>query len=745
MAAPEIAGYTIERLLGRGGFASVHLATRHADGRRVAIKVLFEHVAETDALVRFERERLSMTALSAHPHIVDVLDGGTTDDGQHYLVLEYLPAGSIKDRLQAEGAIPWADAIAIGIQISSALDAAHRIGVLHRDCKPANIFMGPDGAKLGDFGIARLVGSTDVTAVESIIGTLAYTPPEILRSGAFDGRGDIYQLGVTLYEMLLGRPPFTSGSSDSKAVVMRRILEDPAPSLAQFDVPVPLSDLLDEVLAKDPADRPQTAAELGRRLGNIGSGPDPTVRIPSPIASDDDTSTRPTPADTPGRAATIAPRPAPSPSAAPTRRRRRGIAVLAGVLVSAAVAAGLLTNSLRDGSTGDPGDGGPPIEDPELEMIDTPAFASPAGSNGVVFGAVANSAGLTAVGGAGDGEGVDSQRGVVWTMDADGSWAHQSGFAASTLASNRQRLRDVAVLDGVRLLTVGEDASGSSIDGTAWLGLTVARMEPTAYPGFVGTGRQSLLGAAGDAERQQFIVVGERTGPSGPRPGLWVLEAGADWFDPVWSAVPTGLEQLGRLTDVAVEGDVAVASGHIRTGTTTNGVLLIRRRDSWSSLIAPVADTELTSVDVAADRVVAVGTRIRDDVSEPIAVVSDLEGTGFVHRLPLDEVSGRAADVATTSVGTYAVGSAGETAGDEAFDSGRSDGVIWRLVPGDEMSTDRWQHLAVEETRATGFQEFWTVVEFDGAIVVLGRAEDETGRRPASGWILSAELTTSPA
>ncbi len=271
MAQPTIPGYSIEDRLGSGGFATVYLATHDETGDNVAIKVLHDHTNNPTDLRRFEREQTTMLALNGHPNIVGILDSGTTDNERHYSVLEYVGGGSVRDRISDGGALHWANVVEIGVQICAALDIAHRSGVLHRDVKPANILLEDNIAKLGDFGIARLIGQSQVTAAQSIIGTLAYTPPEVFHNKPFDGRGDIYQLGVSLYEMLLGRAPFTSAAADNKATIIRRILDHPAPPLAQFDVPQPLSDLLDEVLAKDPADRPQTAESFGRRLNEVES------------------------------------------------------------------------------------------------------------------------------------------------------------------------------------------------------------------------------------------------------------------------------------------------------------------------------------------------------------------------------------------------------------------------------------------------------------------------------------------
>ena len=290
MAHPTIPGYSNLEPIGSGGFASVYRATDDENGRLVAIKVLHAHTSNSADLLRFERERTTMRALNGHPNIVDILDEGMTAEEQHFTVLEYVGGGSVRDHLSKTGAFHWSNTVEIGVQICASIDVAHRSGVLHRDVKPANILLEDNTAKLTDFGIARLIGQSNVTAAQSIIGTLAYTPPEVFHNKPFDGRGDIYQLGITLYEMLLGRAPFTSSVADNKATIIRRILDIPAPPLAQFDIPQQLSDLLDEVLAKDPADRPQTAETFGRRLNEVeeslGRTPTP-LRIESPSVQRD--------------------------------------------------------------------------------------------------------------------------------------------------------------------------------------------------------------------------------------------------------------------------------------------------------------------------------------------------------------------------------------------------------------------------------------------------------------------------
>ncbi|RZV46023.1 MAG: serine/threonine protein kinase [Acidimicrobiales bacterium] len=816
MANPTIDGYTIERQLGRGGFASVHLATEDATGRQVAIKVLFDHATSEDDLKRFERERVSLAALTPHPHIVEVYDYGETDNGHHFMVIEYVELGSLRDRINSGGAMHWDEVIDIGAAMASALDAAHRTGVLHRDLKPANILLGENGAKLTDFGIARLVGQSQVTAAQSLVGTLAYTPPEILHNQPFDGRGDIYQLGISLYEALLGRAPFKSGQADNKAMVIRRILENPAPPLAQFDVPQPLSDLLDEVLAKDPADRPQTAAELRRRLlavkAELNGGPAAAVTqtlVQEDADEGEATINWPQAAEPPAARAASAPQPpvialpvdvrppetaepvppaarpyedktlveprpdgtsvlppssAPTIETTPPPRRRRGPVVVAVVaLILLGVGSVFLVRELTSDNT-DPGDTGDvidddPVDDPDgqdvllpieptIVRVDQPAFTAPEGSVGLVFSAVANARGLTAVGGAGDGETTIDQHSEIFTMEPDGRWFHQDQFASADGAVNeQQRLRDIAVIDGIQLLAVGETDTGSTTDGVVWMGVTVRSMTPLTHESFTGAGDQRLVGAVGDAGRQEFLIVGRKRGPSGSIPALWTLSASPtdEWDDPIFTEVPIGGDVRGTMTDVAVAGDFATAVGYETEDGESTGIILIRRDNVWQPLLEPIAGAELNAVDFFGNRIVAVGTRAVEGVSVPIAVVSDIDGAGWIHNLPVGDVSGRAIDVVSSDAGVFAVGVTGERSGESAFSTGETDGALWTLLP-DESDTakDRWITRDTDELSVEGRQEFWTVVEFDGRVFAMGRADNADGGSSAATWTVTVSTGDEP-
>ena len=223
----------------------------------------------------------------------------------------------------------------------------------------------------------------------------------------------------------------------------------------------------------------------------------------------------------------------------------------------------------------------------------------------------------------------------------------------------------------------------------------------------------------------------------------WTLEPGEDWFEPLWEPIDPGVTGSGTLTDVALVDGLAVAVGLVRIGEIDHGLVLIRRDTGWAPLIAPLEGVRLTAVEVLGERIIAVGIRSRPpDSPEPIAVVSDPSGVGALHRLPTGGVAGAAYDVLATPTHVIAVGALAETA-DAELGTRASDAALWSLVLGDEPDDDIWAPGLDERSTSDGFQELWSVVEFGGEVYVLGRAEDEIGRRPAAGW--TVDLSRIPA
>jgi eukaryotic-like serine/threonine-protein kinase len=257
--------YQLDTVLGRGGMATVWRGVDERLGRPVAVKLLDRATADPAMLQRFDREARTAGGLT-HPNIVAVYDVGT-DHGVPYLVMELIDGTSVA-ALLASGALPLDQAVDLARQICDALAMTHARGVVHRDIKPANILLNTTGTvKVCDFGIARLTHQqqTDPTAPHLAIGTSAYMAPEQASGAAVDARTDLYALGCVLYAMLTGRPPFIG---DNPLTVLWQHQHQPAPAVAALrpDTPADLDVLIARLLAKNPSDRPDTAAEVRDRL-----------------------------------------------------------------------------------------------------------------------------------------------------------------------------------------------------------------------------------------------------------------------------------------------------------------------------------------------------------------------------------------------------------------------------------------------------------------------------------------------
>lgn len=275
-----IAGLVGAEVIGTGGFATVYKAEQPAHARTVAVKVLRVDPLDEEARDRFERECKALGSLSSHPAIVTVYESGFTEAGEPYLVMEHLSGGSLEDRLQKDGALPWSEAAEVGGVLAGALQASHEANIVHRDVKPANVLISRYGApQLGDFGIARLDGGR-VTKSGVITATLAHVPPEVLSGENPDERSDIYSLGSTLFELVSGAPAFLRQSDEIIFPVMKRIEQDPVPDLRDEGVPDALCAVIERAMAKAPDDRYASAEELREALIEAGS--------PAASSGDDD-------------------------------------------------------------------------------------------------------------------------------------------------------------------------------------------------------------------------------------------------------------------------------------------------------------------------------------------------------------------------------------------------------------------------------------------------------------------------
>jgi eukaryotic-like serine/threonine-protein kinase len=275
--------YQLGSLLGVGGMARVYLASDRVLERQIAVKVLSPPYAQDPVFVeRFRREARSAARLS-HPNIVAVFDSGS-DGEQPYLVMEYVAGQSLAQLLHRQGRLAPRPAVELAIQVCAALAAAHAKGLVHRDIKPANVLVGDDGqVKVTDFGIAKAAEATTLTGTGVVLGTAAYLAPEQAQGGPVDARSDLYSLGCVLYELLCGSPPFGSGVDGSPvAVATRHVREPPEPPSARNPQVDPgLDAVVLTALAKDPAQRYQTALELEDALEQVLAG-DAAAAAPNP-------------------------------------------------------------------------------------------------------------------------------------------------------------------------------------------------------------------------------------------------------------------------------------------------------------------------------------------------------------------------------------------------------------------------------------------------------------------------------
>lgn len=281
--------YQIEELMGQGGMSSVFKANDPNLNRIVAVKMIHEHLSnDPDFINRFEDEASAIAQLR-HPNIVQVYDFDH-QDGTYYMVMEFIPGETLQEHLKRVNAsgrnMPFDDVASYMVNICEAADYAHERGLIHRDIKPANIMLSVHKqAILMDFGIAKIIGGQQHTATGATVGTAQYMSPEQIMGTNLDRRSDVYSLGVTLFEMISGHPPF---ESDSAMTLMMMHVNDPIPDLLEIspDVPPGLVAIVKKALSKSRETRFQTAGEMAAALKNY---PDQTAVVSPPHSGSDQT------------------------------------------------------------------------------------------------------------------------------------------------------------------------------------------------------------------------------------------------------------------------------------------------------------------------------------------------------------------------------------------------------------------------------------------------------------------------
>jgi serine/threonine protein kinase len=339
-APPQLGRYRVDELLGSGGMALVYRGHDAKLQRPVAIKLLADNLSGDDTFRRrFVREARTVARLT-HPNVVRIYDVGEVE-GRPYFVMELVEGETLANRLRRHGRLPVDEAVRIAIAVCGGLEHAHRAGLVHRDVKPHNLLLTPDGGvKIVDFGIARSLDATAITESGSIVGTAAYLAPEQACGVELTPATDVYALGVVLYEMVAGHTPF---DVETLAQVLHAGRRVPPVSTIAAEAPATLDDIVRKCLARDPSRRP-TVAELSQRLHAIAAEL-PTSLTPSarPVAK------RPSVSPAATRVRTrVAPQPA-----APRRGRRRALFWLVPGIVVALTIALTLTFS-RGASTRTP-------------------------------------------------------------------------------------------------------------------------------------------------------------------------------------------------------------------------------------------------------------------------------------------------------------------------------------------------------------------------------------------------------
>ncbi|MDP9070720.1 MAG: Stk1 family PASTA domain-containing Ser/Thr kinase [Actinomycetota bacterium] len=279
--------YEVLRQVARGGMAEVYLARDQLLDRRVALKILFPELSVDRSFVeRFRREAQAAANLT-HPNVVSVYDWGE-EDGVYFIVMEYVDGRPLSSIIRSEGHLLPDRAAAIGAEVAAALAFAHRSGVVHRDVKPGNVLIDVNGnVKVADFGIARAANAKEnLTQTGAVMGTATYFSPEQAQGFGVDPRSDVYSLGIVLYEMVTGRPPFSGDSP--VAIAYKHVREQPVPpSQLNPSVPADFEAIVLQAMAKDPNDRYASAEELRADLVRFSQGgtvvASPTIAV-APVA-----------------------------------------------------------------------------------------------------------------------------------------------------------------------------------------------------------------------------------------------------------------------------------------------------------------------------------------------------------------------------------------------------------------------------------------------------------------------------
>ncbi|MEO6952226.1 MAG: serine/threonine-protein kinase [Polyangia bacterium] len=268
--------FQLTAVLGAGGMSVVYRGVHRVTGQEVAVKVLPPELAIHDELKARFVEEARLLALLEHINIV-TLNNFTEQGGRLCLIMQFVEGKTFENKVHEQARVPWQEVVRVGIEVAKALEHAHKQGVIHRDIKPSNILVRSDGAvKVTDFGIAKMVGQSKLTSTGQTMGTVRYMSPEQVRGKPLDARSDLYSLGVTLFEGLVGKTPF---DGDNQFSIMEQHLHKKPPSLASFgvQVPGPVEAVLRRALEKKADDRYADATSLREALETLARGQAPSM------------------------------------------------------------------------------------------------------------------------------------------------------------------------------------------------------------------------------------------------------------------------------------------------------------------------------------------------------------------------------------------------------------------------------------------------------------------------------------
>jgi tRNA A-37 threonylcarbamoyl transferase component Bud32 len=384
--------YRDVRRIGRGGMGDIYRATDSSLGRDVAVKVLAERYAQDEAIrSRFTREALAAAKLSGGPGTVTIFDVGE-HDGRPFIVMEHLPGGSLEDRLRDTGAQDTGRALAWLEEAAAALDAAHRMGIVHRDVKPANLLLDADeNVRVADFGIASAAGMDSLTKTGTVLGTAGYLAPEQALGERTTPASDRYALAIVAFELLTGTRPFEAETPTAEASAH---VHAPVPSISQHGLPRELDPVFERALAKDPEARFASCAEFVAEIRDALSRAATATRRLAPVAP------VPVAAPAPARAAS---------------RPWRGWPVLAAAAAVAALTGAALAAVLGDGDRAGGGATQPST------LVTTVVQTQPGTTEQVTVTATVppeEEGGGDGDGGDGDGEGGSVGQGIALTDEA---------------------------------------------------------------------------------------------------------------------------------------------------------------------------------------------------------------------------------------------------------------------------------------------------------------------------------------